>query len=358
MKPDVSADASLGRTVKNRGFPPRVKIVICGFGSSGRRFLSLVKSWNPLADILVYSSQVLEPVGHRATKNLDDVTAFDPDLAIVCGSATARVEVITALTPTLRGLFVEKPVAADLRDAEAMLSTVDHLDCVVQVGYNLRFSESLRDFKRRVTTEELGAVHSVRVETGQFLPTWRPQRDYQSTVSAQAARGGGVLLELSHEIDYVQWIWGPIEWVSAFTGLQSELEIDVEDTAHLVVGFPPERNKKQIVGQLNLDFVRHDHRRTVTALCANGSLRWDGVAGRAEVWAEGSGEWETVCTDDPGGSTYDLEWHSFIAAVENSQPPEVSLEEGVSVVQVIEAARISASAGGSKTIVAAIGMEK
>ena len=311
-----------------------------------------------MADVLVYSSQDLASVGHRATKNLDDVTAFDPDLAIVCGSATTRVEVIAALGPSLRGLFVEKPVAANLPDAEELLRTVEHLDCVVQVGYNLRFSESLRDFSRRVTTEELGAVYSVRVETGQFLPTWRPQRDYQYTVSAQAARGGGVLLELSHEIDYVQWIFGPIEWVSAITGHQSELDIDVEDTAHLVVGFHPQRNKKQLLGQLNLDFVRQDYRRTVTALCAKGSLRWDGVAGRAEVWAEGSGEWETVCSDHPGGSTYDLQWHSFISAVENLQPPEVSLEQGVNVVQVIEAARISALAGGSKTVVAAIGAEK
>lgn len=344
--------------MKDRGFPPGVKIVICGFGSSGQRFLSLVKSWNPLADVLVYSSQDLVPDGHRATKNRDDVTAFDPDLAIVCGSANTRVEVITALGPSLRGLFVEKPVATNLPDAEALLRTLDHLDCVVQVGYNLRFSESLREFKRRVTTEELGAVHSVRVETGQFLPTWRPHRDYRYSVSAQEARGGGVLLELSHEIDYVQWIFGPIEWVSAITGHQSELEIDVEDTAHLVVGFRLQRNKKQILGQLNLDFVRHDHRRTVIALCAKGSLKWDGVAGRAEVWAEGAGEWETVCSDVPGISTYDLQWRSFITAVENFQPPEVSLAEGVSVVRVVEAARRSTSAGGSKTMVATVGLEK
>ena len=57
--------------------------------------------------------------------------------------------------------------------------------------------------------------------------------DYRKTVSAQKILGGGVLLELSHELDYLRWIFGDVEFVQAQLARQSELDIDVEDTAHI-----------------------------------------------------------------------------------------------------------------------------
>ena len=61
----------------------------------------------------------------------------------------------------------------------------------------------------------VGKILSVRCEVGQFLPSWRPNIDYRESVSARKALGGGALLELSHEIDYLMWIFGDIDWVKA-----------------------------------------------------------------------------------------------------------------------------------------------
>jgi predicted dehydrogenase len=73
-------------------------------------------------------------------------------------------------------------------------------------GYNLRFSYSLKRFNELIKKKIVGKILSVRCEVGQYLPDWRPNKDFRKTVSANKRLGGGVLLELSHEIDYLRWI--------------------------------------------------------------------------------------------------------------------------------------------------------
>jgi predicted dehydrogenase len=75
------------------------------------------------------------------------------------------------------------------------------------------FLPSLIEFKRQIFSEKLGKIYSIRAEIGQYLPGWRPESDYRICVSVQQKLGGGVLLELSHEIDYLSWIFGRVDWV-------------------------------------------------------------------------------------------------------------------------------------------------
>ena len=88
----------------------------------------------------------------------------------------------------------------------------------------LRFLETLQCFRAEMAAGRIGAVHAVRCEIGQYLPAWRPDADYRTTVSAQKALGGGVLLELSHELDLLRWVFGEVDWLSAWIGRQSALE--------------------------------------------------------------------------------------------------------------------------------------
>jgi len=327
------------------------RVAILGFGSSGQRFLAVVKRWNPDAQVLVYSSRNLALDGVISTTRLHDVSAFEPEVAVVCGSASDRLAMVSVLPPSLRGVFIEKPLATDPELGQRVLELLDGTAAVVQVGYNLRFSPALIDFRRRLGRRELGEVCSVRAETGQFLPSWRPDRDYRNTVSARATLGGGVLLELSHEIDYLQWLFGQIEWVSAVLRRQSDLDIDVEDTAHLSLGFASPETGKQLVGQVNLDFLRHDSTRAVTALCSEGSLRWDAIAGRVEASTRSQSGWETVFSDNTVLSTYDREWEAFISSVSGSISSGASLNDALGVLRVVSAARRSNDCGAVKTLV-------
>lgn len=82
-----------------------------------------------------------------------------------------------------------------------------------------------------------GKVLFVRSEFGQYLPDWRPEQDYRENYSARSSLGGGIILDSSHEIDYLRWFFGEIEQVYCRSSIQSELEVDVEDTASIILFF-------------------------------------------------------------------------------------------------------------------------
>ena len=152
--------------------------------------------------------------------------------------------------------------------------------------------------------------------------------------------------ELSHEIDYLRWIFGEVDWVRATLLRQSELEIDVEDTAHLTIGFETRTAGRQLIANLNMDFIRHDATRSCTVIGDRGSLRWDGILGEVSVIQAGEEIWKTLFGNDNGiEATYTLEWQELISAIDENRSPSVTGEDGLRVVEIIEAARLSSKSG-------------
>lgn len=328
------------------------RVAILGFGASGQRFLSLVQRGARESDVFVYSSRGGDAPGVTVSSRLEELENFQPEIAVICGPAADRVRAAKALPDTMQGIFVEKPLAHSLVEAEKVAHLLAPRAAVCQVGYNLRFSSSLRHFRHLVQSDLLGDVLSVRAETGQYLPDWRPGRDYRTTVSAQKKTGGGVLRELSHEIDYLQWIFGDFRWVSAWTGSQSSLDVDVEDTAHLTCGFGERARAGGLVAQVNLDFVRRDRTRTITAVCSEGTLRWDGIAQKVEKRSPTDSSWQSLFAEGSGGSsTYELQWDSFEASMAGQSEPLVTVADGLSVLAAIDAIERSAMKGGETMMV-------
>ena len=189
----------------------------------------------------------------------------------------------------------------------------------------------------------------MRAEIGQWLPSWRPGTDYRQTVSAQRALGGGVLLELSHEIDYLRWLFGDAEWVTAVKLKVSDLEIDVEDSAHVLIGFGHESEGNAIVASLNMDFIRHDTTRTCTVIGEKGTMKWDAVSGTVEVFAAGADKWETLASgQDKMNKSYIDELNHFLACIEDGAAPRITGQDGLKVLEVIAA--INQSAAAEKTV--------
>ncbi|MBU2632060.1 MAG: gfo/Idh/MocA family oxidoreductase, partial [Proteobacteria bacterium] len=102
----------------------------------------------------------------------------------------------------------------------------------IAVGYNLRFHPMLKKIHGMIQGVKLYSMH---VYCGQHLVQWRENRDYRTTYSASKKSGGGVLRDLSHELDYICWLTGPWKKVAAKGGRVSDLEIDSDDVFGLLV---------------------------------------------------------------------------------------------------------------------------
>ena len=326
------------------------KVAIVGFGSSGKRFLALAKEALPASEFLVVTRRKSGIEGTEIASELGELEAFGPDIVVLTGPASTRAAVVRRIPPQTVGVFLEKPLEVSLAAGLELSIMLNRPFRVSQVGYNLRFSESLMKFRSMVQNQEYGPILGVRAETGQYLPSWRPDRDYRGAVSAKAALGGGVLLELSHEWDYLQWIFGDTAWVRAWFGKASSLDIDVEDSAHVTMGFESDEGL-EVVAQVNLDFFRHDRMRTVTAICERGTLRWDGIAGHVDGFPERTEQWESISRGSGIETTYKAQWKSFIRAIETASKPEVMLADGLEVLRMIEAIRLSHKNNGRQVAV-------
>ena len=339
------------------GSAAALSVAIIGFGSAGSRALQVLRELRPEAEFLVVSRRAATGEGFRSTSSLDDVVAFAPEAVIVAGPATTRADVLRQVGTLGVPVFIEKPLTHTFGDAVAVLDLLGPAVERSQVGYNLRFSESLIAFRDLVRRGQFGRVLRFTAETAQYLPDWRPDKDYRETVSARADLGGGVLLELSHELDYLRWIFGEWDWVSAWTGRASSLELDVEDTALVTIGIGGDQAATQVVGQLTLDFVRRDKTRTVSAVCEAGTVRWDGIVGTVEVYKPTTSRWETVLTDSGPQSTYRAQWASFLSVVEEGSKPRVAMSDGFAVLRAVEAIRQSHELSGARVFLNTVGAE-
>jgi len=325
------------------------RLLIAGHGSIGKRHLRIARGAMPQADIRVLRHQPCAETPEFADGCFDDLTeacAFAPQVAVIANPAPFHLNTALALADAGCHLLVEKPLAHMADGVEALLEMVRTRNLILQVGYNLRFLPSLEEFRTRIRAGTVGRVLSVRCEIGQYLPSWRPDSDYRQGVSARRELGGGALLELSHELDYLRWLFGEVEWVNAVLRQQGGLEIDVEDTAHLVLGFAGASGVAPVIAALNMDFLRHDTTRTCTVIGETGSLRWNAMEGKVEVFEMAGNSWQTLFAHQPGrDDSYLAEWRHFLECIADARAPAVTGHDGLAVLQVTEAARQSSATG-------------
>lgn len=167
-------------------------------------------------------------------------------------------------------VLVEKPLFESVR--EPLRSGFRGLF----VGYNLRFHPVLRTLRERMADARAVSAH---VYVGQYLPHWRPGTDYRQSYSASRQGGGGVLRDLSHELDYVHWLFGRWRRLTATGGHLSALDISSDDIFSILMNC-----QRCDVLSLSLNYLDTTHQRNLTvnldghtfvADLMTGSLRHD-----------------------------------------------------------------------------------
>jgi CMP-N,N'-diacetyllegionaminic acid synthase len=143
------------------------------------------------------------------------------DYVVVASSTALHREQLAFLEKNLWGklILVEKPLFNEFYDLKIRNNRVF-------VGYNLRFHPLLQKIRKAISGRRLWNIQAF---CGSYLPDWRPKRDYRETSSAKKDAGGGVLLDLSHELDYVRWLAGSIEVKHAVSVTVSDLDISSDD---------------------------------------------------------------------------------------------------------------------------------
>jgi predicted dehydrogenase len=319
-------------------------MLICSLGSIGQRHLQNLRTLQPQARIGVLrrpgSAEDLPAGCDVVLTSIKEVREFDPFAAIVAGPATLHGTVACELAAMGVHLLVEKPLAHDLASGRRIVAAAERAGITLMVGYNLRFAPTFLTAKKLIERGAIGRVLSARAEVGQYLPSWRPQQDYRQSVSSRPELGGGVLLELSHEIDLMLWLFGRPDTVYATIGRYSDLEIAVEDLAEIVI----EYEEPSLIVSIHLDFLQQPAARSGKFIGTNGTLLWDAIADRIECSAPQAQTLAALpsTSGGDGNAMYLNELEHFLSCARSGTTPSIDGAAGLEVLEVIEAARRSA----------------
>lgn len=251
------------------------KIAVIGLGNIATRHRRNLKLLFPGVELLVMSAsgrisnEFISDCDVIET-NIENIIQSKVELVIIASPAPFHTQhaipFIKAGIPTL----IEKPVTTTLDDAEVINRAIQQYQTPVTVGYCLRYLPSSLKLKKFLEKRIIGTLYNAYIEIGQYLPDWRPNKDYRDSVSAQKKLGGGALFELSHELDYAQWLLGPLHVNSSILRSSNELALDVEDMADIIA-----TTEEETVVAIHLDFLQRKVHRKCSFVGSKGRIEWD-----------------------------------------------------------------------------------
>jgi predicted dehydrogenase len=265
-----------------------MRILIAGLGGIGQRHLrnlrarlgagAEINAVDPRRNIPVLTDQLQVEAGITLEKkydlhifsDLEPALAWKPDAVFVCNPTSLHVP--TALQAAQAGchLFIEKPLSHNLEQVEALISLVKRQGLMAVVGYQMRFHPCLLRLYTLVQEKTVGRILSVRAEIGEYLPGWHGYEDYRQMYASHQDLGGGVILSQIHEMDYLYWLFGLPCSVYALGGHLSRLEVDVEDTADILMNFTMDGQSVPV--SLHEDYLQRPSYRTCEVIGDQGKI--------------------------------------------------------------------------------------
>jgi CMP-N,N'-diacetyllegionaminic acid synthase len=199
-------------------------VLISGYGSIGRRHVNILSRLVKKKNLTILTNQKLS--NFRTIKTLKALNEVDPYYIVICNPTSDHLKKIKFIEKNCKNKFVliEKP----------LFSKPDRINIKKNkyfVGYNLRFNPIINFLKTKIKSKK---IWSVNIFCGSYLPNWRNNIDYRKSSSAKKQLGGGVLLDLSHELDYVQWLFGKLKILYSKSMKLSNLEINTDDFLSLI----------------------------------------------------------------------------------------------------------------------------
>lgn len=211
-----------------------MKIVFFGLGSIGHRHAEILLK-NYAHELLAFRSDegfTKNTLGIKELHFWKEVEDLKPDVVFITNPTSLHIEAAIKCAKIGCKLFMEKPIGKDLNGLDKLLKIIKDKKIVSYVGYNLRFHPVIIRLKKYL--EDQKPLHT-RVVCTSFLPAWRQNRNHLRSYSANANMGGGVILDLSHELDYTAYLLNGIKRIKGNYEKRSNVTVDAEDYTDLLV---------------------------------------------------------------------------------------------------------------------------
>ena len=235
----------------------KLRGVIVGLGSIGNRHLNNLLSLGVGGMTVVrrkesQNAQFVPPSNATVVHSIEEAIDLDPDFAVVCNPS--HLHASTALQFLNAGIHVliEKPMGRSIdADVDALISAAKSSDQVCAMAYCMRYHPAYRLAKEQVQSGAIGRPLYGKAWFEGYLPDWHPWEDYKKSYAALPEQGGGVLRTLDHELDFLNWVFGPAIRAKGFAINTGGIGIEADDLAMYSMHHP-----ENVTSQVTVSFCR------------------------------------------------------------------------------------------------------
>lgn len=318
-----------------------MKILVVGCGSIGERHIrNLIDISNHTIIAFDTSKERLEFIKERykvvTCDNIEKSFNYGVNAVIVCTPPSSHIQIADLAITHGAHVFIEKPISDRLDGLDELIKKATDNQKIISVGYCFRFNEGLKMVKSLIDSGKLGRILSIKSEFGQYLPDWRPWQNYKQSYTAKKELGGGIILDGSHEIDYLYWLIGEVKEVFCFADKISDLEVETEDTAEILLRF-----SNGVIGGIHLDFTQRVYSRNCKIIGEKGTLIWNFGEHKVSLYLADSNEWKIYDVDADVNLMYIEEMKHFLRCIDGLSTPLIDARQGKRVLEIALAAKES-----------------
>ncbi|HET9259988.1 MAG TPA: Gfo/Idh/MocA family oxidoreductase [Acidimicrobiia bacterium] len=319
----------------------QVRLALIGLGWWGGMLATAAAQRARLVAVYARDQKARDEFALRhATRSAPDLAWIwsDPEIdgVIIATPHSVRSEVVEAAARAGKHVFVEKPLALTVEEAERCIRATESAGVVLQVGHNKRRQTGIRAMKTAIDSGEIGQLQAIETNISipivfrTNLPQWRQESEHLPA--------GGMTPLGVHMVDTIQYLGGPIETVFAMiTRLTHRMDLD--DTT------------------ICLFHLAEGPLATLSTLIATGPVHNVTVFGTEQIlWAEQDGlKLFRQIRGDPDRAEVPVEpvdtlvdeLGEFVHCIQTGARPETGGSEALSVVEALEAILLSADTGAT-----------
>ncbi|HNH04454.1 MAG TPA: Gfo/Idh/MocA family oxidoreductase [Anaerolineales bacterium] len=256
-----------------------MKFLIAGLGSIGRRHFRNLIALGEKDIVLLRTRKATLPddelAGYPVETDLAEaLKKHKPDAVVVANPTSLHLDVAIPAAEAGCHILLEKPVSHSLDRLDQLEKAAAKSGSKILVGFQFRYHPTLNKARELIQSGALGKILTVHVHWGEYLPQWHPWEDYRQSYAARADLGGGVIVTLTHPLDYLRFLLGDVASLWSFNEHLSALELDVEDFAEIGLKF-----SNGAVGGVHINYFQRPGVHKLEIVGTDGTMRWDNADG-------------------------------------------------------------------------------
>ena len=302
------------------------KILIIGLGSIGKRHAKILLNEFDYEIYALRSKREghVNSLGIKELHNWLEVQKIKPDIAFITNPTSLHIDTAIRCASLGMQLFIEKALSNTLTGLAELKIICQKNQLTTYIAYNMRFHEVLIKVKELIKDKKI--LH-IRTVCSSFLPNWRPGTNHLKSYSALSSQGGGIILDSSHELDYLNFLFGPLQSIRGNFGKINNVTVDVEDYANILATL-----KNGLIANIHLNFMSLIRERKLTIDFQGGYCIAD-LEDYSIIWND-DGKEDRIKFDKARNIAYKKQIEYFLNNLNNQQIMN-NLDEGISLLKMI-----------------------